>query len=446
MTHCNTTPLRLSKLQRRQVQADFAGGRLTSDAGLLLLRECDRQLGLIRQVDACLADPRDPGRIEHEQSTMLAQRIFAIAAGYEDLNDHQRLRLDPALQLAAEQTPHEDEALASAPTLCRLERRVTRDALVKMQAVLVEQFIASHEAAGTPPASIVLDFDATDDPIHGKQEGRFFHGYYDHHCYLPLYVFCGEQLLCAYLRPSNIDPALHTRAILKLLVERIRASWPTTKIIFRGDSGFCRWKLMRWCDSHGVGYVLGLARNPVLERLAQPWTVPAAWHVQRCGEKVRLFGSFAYAASTWDRSRRVIVKAEHMTGERGANPRFVVTNLAGEEQTLYEQWYCQRGEMENRIKEQQLGLFADRTSCRTLLSNQLRLLLSSFAYVFFEHLRRTALAGTTLAKAQVSTIRLRLLKLAARVVVSARRVMFHLSTAHPEQALWRRLISRLTPL
>ena len=443
--------MRLSRLGARRVEADFAGGRLTSDAGLVLLREVDRRLGLTDAVSACLPDPRDPDLIEHAQSAMIAQRIFAIAAGHEDLNDHQTMRHDPALQLSSRVEPVEDRPLASPPTLCRLEQRATRAAMVKMHGVLVDQFIAAHEASEGPPESIVLDFDATDDPIHGKQEGRFFHGYYDHYCYLPLYVFCGEHLLCAYLRPSNIDPALHARAILKLLVERIRRDWPDTKIIFRGDSGFCRWRLMRWCDRNGVGYVLGLARNSVLEKLAQPWTVPAAWHAEQADEKTRLFGSFGYAAKTWDRTRKVIVKAEHMprpiTADApagGANPRLIVTNLAGDEQTLYDDLYCARGEMENRIKEQQLGLFADRTSCSRMLPNQFRLLLSSFAYVLMQTLRR-ALAGTDLAKAQATTLRVKLLKVAARVTVSARRIVLHLASSYPLQPLWQLLVQRLVP-
>lgn len=449
MTHCSRDTMRLSGLGTRRVEADFAGGRLTSDAGLLLLREVARRTGLIDAISACMPDPRAPERIEHEQSAMIGQRIFAIAAGYEDLNDHETMRHDPALQLSVGVAPvqdHRGKPLASPPTLCRLEQRATRSAMVQMHSVLVDQFIAAHDQA---PESIILDFDATDDPIHGRQEGRFFHGYYDHDCYLPLYVFCGEHLLCAYLRPSNIDPAMHARAILKLLVERIRRDWPDTKIIFRGDSGFCRWRLMRWCDKHGVGYIIGLARNPVLEKLAQPWTIPAAHHARRTGEKVRLFGGFGYGARTWDRTRKVIVKAEHMPDDSvnggGGNVRFVVTNLAGDEHALYDALYCQRGEMENRIKEQQLGLFADRTSCSRMLPNQFRLLLSSFAYVLMRALR-TALAGTELARAQVTTMRVKLLKVAARVIVSARRVVLHLASSYPLQPLWRRIIERLVPV
>jgi Transposase DDE domain group 1 len=314
-----------------------------------------------------------------------------------------------------------------------------RETLVKIAEVLVDQFLAAHP---TPPAHLILDFDATDDRVHGKQEGRFFHGYYDHHCFLPLYVFCGDELLAAYLRPSNIDAAKHARAVLKLLVQKLRSAWPGVKITIRGDSGFCRWRLMRWCDSHGIGYVLGLAKNPALERAARDEIARAERQFRQTGQPQRIFGSFGYAASTWDRTRRVIVKAEH--NAQGANPRFVVANVPGDPQELYEDVYCQRGEMENRIKEQQLDLFADRTSCHRFLANQFRLLLSSAAYVLVQALRRTALSGTELARAQVGTIRLKLFKVAARVGVTARRVVFHLASSYPYQEVFRSVFERLT--
>jgi hypothetical protein len=438
MTDCNRQPLTFSSLGGKSVVADFLGGRLTSDAGALLLREVGRKTGLFEAIAAAIPDPRNPVFVIHDQPSMIAQRVVAIALGYEDLNDHQTLRTDPALQVAAGRPPDEDAALASPPTLCRLENRVDRKALVRIATVLVDQFIAAH---AEPPEHLVLDFDATDDPVHGQQERRFFHGYYDHHCYLPLYVFCGDELLVAYLRPSNIDAARHARAILRLLVQRLRAAWPHVRITFRGDSGFCRWRLMRWCDRNGVGYVVGLARNPALERAARDWTGRAARQFERTGRPQRHFGSFAYAAGTWDRPRRVIVKAEH--NAQGPNPRFVVTNVPGDPQMLYEEVYCQRGEMENRIKEQQLDLFADRTSCHRFLANQFRLLLSSAAYLLMQALRRTALAGTDLARAQVGTIRLRLLKVAARVVLSARRVVFHLAGSYPYRELFRTACERV---
>jgi hypothetical protein len=462
MTGCNRDPLPFASVGPKAVIADFTGGRITTDAGALLLREGDNRLGLTQAIDAAIPDPRHPIFIVHTQRAMIAQRITAIALGYEDLNDHQTLRSDPALQIAAGIAPEADLALASPPTLCRLENRVDRKALVKVAEVLVDQFIASHL---DPPEHLILDFDATDDLIHGKQEGRFFHGYYDHDCFLPLYVFCGDELLTAYLRPSDIDAAKHSRAVLKLLVQKLRAAWPAVKITIRGDSGFCRWRLMRWCDSHGIGYVLGLAKNKVLERAARDEIERAERQFRRTGRPQRMFGSFSYAAlaivsagsiplapqrmfgsfsyaaGSWDRPRRVIAKAEHTT--QGPNPRFVVVNVPGDPQELYEDVYCQRGEMENRIKEQQLGLFADRTSCHRFLANQFRLLLSSAAYVLVQALRRTALAGTDLARAQVGTIRLKLFKVAARVVVSVRRVVFHLSSSYPYQAVFRGVYERV---
>jgi hypothetical protein len=438
MTECNNDPIHFSRIGPKAVVADFNGGRLTTEAGALLLRELGERLGLFDALDRVIPDPRWLPIVVHDQKAMLAQRIIAIALGYEDLNDHQALRSDPALQLAAGKDPDQASPLASPPTLCRLENRVDRKALIKIAEVLVDQFIASHL---DPPEHLILDFDATDDLIHGKQEGRFFHGYYDHDCFLPLYVFCGDELLTAYLRPSNIDAAKHGRAVLKLLIQKLRVAWPAVKITIRGDSGFCRWRLMRWCDSRGIGYVIGLARNKVLERTARDEIDRAERQFRRTGQPQRIFGSFSYAAGSWDRRRRVIVKAEHTA--QGPNPRFVVVNVPGDPRELYEDVYCQRGEMENRIKEQQLGLFADRTSCHRFLANQFRLLLSSAAYVLVQALRRAGLGGTELAEAQVGTIRLKLLKVAARVIVSVRRVVFHLASSYPYQALFRQVHARL---
>lgn len=435
MTECNQKPFSFSSVSRRRIEADFDGGTLTSDAGGLLLREVDRRLGLIDQLAGCLTDPRDPAKIQHDQRTMLAQRIYGIALGYEDLNDHDELRHDPLFGVLAETAPEPDEGLASSPTLCRFEKRIDRKALARLSGVFVEQFIASF---ANPPKELILDFDPTDVPVHGEQEHRFFHGYYDHYCFLPLYVFCGPQLLVAYLRPSNIDPALHARAVLRLLVKRLRQAWPDVRILFRGDSGFARWKLMRWCEKNRVDYVIGLARNEVLKRLAEPFLEAAGAEYEKTGRKVRLFDNIAYAADTWDRERRVIVKAERLP--EGPNLRFVVTNLVDLcPHCVYDAMYTPRGDMENRIKEQQLMLFADRASCHAFLANQFRLLLSSASYVLVETLRRTALAGTELATAQVNTIRLKLFKVAARVVVSVRRVVFHLSTAYPLQSVFRRI-------
>jgi hypothetical protein len=438
MTHCNRETLDFSRRGSKAVVADFQGGRLTTDAGALLLGELADRSGLFDALDAAIPDPRHPLFITHDQRTLIAQRILAIALGYEDLNDHQTLRADPALQTAAGLAPDPESPLSSPPTLCRLENRVDRQALVKIAEVLVDQFVAAHPE---PPEHLILDFDATDDPVHGEQEQRFFHGYYDHHCFLPLYVFCGDELLVAYLRPSDIDACKHAGAVLRLLVRRLRAAWPGVKITIRADSGFCRWRTMRWCDSNGIGYVLGLAKNPVLGRLARDEIERAERQFRQTGQPQRIFGSFAYAAGSWDRSRRVIVKAEHTA--QGPNPRYVVANVPGDPRELYEDVYCQRGESENRIKEQQLDLFADRTSCHRFVANQFRLLLSSAAYVLVQALRRTALGGTELAEATVGTIRLKLFKVAARVLISARRVVFHLASSYPYQEVFRAVYARV---
>jgi len=431
--------LAFSSLCRKQIVADFDGGWITSDGGGLLLREVDRKIGLIEALAGCITDRRDPRSITHSVASMLRQRVVGIALGYEDLNDHQTLRDDPLMKLLAGRDPSAAAPLASPPTLSRLENGVDRAALARLAEVFVETFIASHTR---PPKELVLDFDATDDPLHGTQEGRFFHGYYDAYCYLPLYVFCGDQLLVAYLRPANIDASKHSRAILKLLVRRFRQVWPGVRIIVRADSGFCRWRLMRWCDRHEVGYILGLARNKRLEALAEPLAAEAARRFQATGTKQRLFGEVTYAARTWDRPRRVIIKAEYLT--LGPNTRFVATNVEDEPQPLYDGRYCARGEMENRIKEQQLDLFAGRTSCHRFLANQFRLLLASAAYVLVETLRRVGLAGTELERAQAGTIRVRLLKIGARVRVSVRRVVLHLASGYPLQGLLRRVVRRLT--
>ena len=442
MTECNEQALLFSSLGCRNFVADFAGGDLTSDGGLPLLREVDRRMGMIAALDAAICDPRFQPLVTHDQRTILAQRIYALAAGYEDLNDHHALRNDTLLQAMTDRRlkchQEDGDPLSSPPTLCRLENRITRGDLARMSKALVEIFIASHT---TPPEELVLDFDATDDAVHGNQEGRFFHGYYDHYCFLPLYVTCDHQLLVAYLRPANIDGAKHSRAILKLLVDRFRQAWPNVRIIFRADSGFCRWRMMRWCDRHGVGYILGLAKNEVLKRLSRRSMVQARWEYRRTKFKQRLFEEFQYAASTWDHKRRVIAKAEH--SDQGENPRFVVTTMAEDAQELYDKLYCQRGDAENRIKEQQLGLFADRTSCHAFVANQFRVLLSAAAYVLMETMRRVGLAGTELASAQVTTIRLKLLKIGGRIIRSVRRLVVHLASGYPLQQAFRTILRNI---
>lgn len=437
-TDCNTSAVRFTSLGRQQIVVDFDGGPITSDAGAILLREVDRRLRLCDRIDAIIPDPRNPQMTTHKQRTLIAQRIIAIACGWEDLNDHERLRVDPLMQIVTERGVDKEQPLASTPTLCRLENRISRKTCVELSKLLVELFIESFDS---PPAELTLDFDATDDPVHGQQEGRFFHGFHGGYCFLPLYVFCGNKLLVSYLRPSNIDASKHSRAILKLLVTRLRQVWPEVKITIRADSGFCRWRLMRWCDRHKVDYILGLARNSRLIEMSQELIAKAEEAFNQTHEKQRLFGEISYAAASWDRERHVIVKAEHL--DKGSNPRFVVTSWEGDPQQLYDQMYCARGEMENRIKEQQLGLFADRTSCHDFVANQFRLLFSSFAYVLIEHLRRIGLKDTPLANAQVSTIRCKLLKIGALVKTSVRRLVLHLSAAFPLAELFQQVAMRL---
>jgi len=424
---CNGEQFEFPGFSGRKIEAKFEGGAVSSDGGILHLREIDQKLGLIEAVNKVLRDPRDPLQIIHPQLDLLRQRIYGLALGYEDLNDQNTLRHDPAWQTALNRM----DKLGSGPTLCRLENRVKRQAAVDIHKVILDKFIASHRRA---PKELILDFDSTDDRVHGNQQGSAYHGYYGDWCFLPLYVFCGEQLLVSYLRPSNKNPARHAWAILSLLVKRLRMAWPQVKIILRADSGFSRWKIYRWCDKNNVHYIVGLAQNPAIKALAAPWMEQAEAEHKRTQEKVRLFCDITYGAQTWDRPRRVITKAEHL--EKGSNPRFVVTNLEGDAQYLYDHVYCARGEMENRIKEQQLGLFADRTSCHAWWANQFRLLLSSLAYILIEGIRRLGLAGTPLAHAQVSTIRLKLLKIGAIIIRNTRRIRFLLSESYPYQDLF----------
>jgi len=436
VTNGNSGLVRFPVSCRRRVEARFDGGHVSSHGGVLLLRQADRRLGLTEAVARGLPDKRQRGKVHHRLADMLRQRVFAIALGEEDLNDHTELRHDLALQTAVGR----DRPLASAPSLCRFENRAEASWAWAIHRVLVDTFIASFER---PPAEIVLDMDATDDAVHGRQEGRFFHGYYDHYCFLPLYVFAGDHLLVAYLRPADIDPAKHALGILRLLVSRLRRAWPGVRIVVRADSGFCRWRLMRWCEDHDLGYILGLARNARLADLAAPAMATAQALFDTTGTKQRRFAEFRYGAKSWDRRRRVIARLEH--GPKGANPRFVVTNLKGDGAELYDRLYCARGEMENRIKEQQLQLFADRTSCHRWWPNQFRLLLASLAYVMIAAIRRIGLAGTDRARAQVATIRLKLLRIGAVITRNTRRIRLSLSSACPDQDLFQLVADRLKP-
>jgi len=426
--------IEFSPLKRRKVEAEFSGGEITSDAGALLLREADRQLGLLKKVASVVDDQRRQELVQHSLLSMLRQRVYGLALGYEDLNDHQELLKDSAIQTAAEQL----NWLASAPTLCRIENAASREDAVAIHRVMVEQFIASFDK---PPKELILDFDATDDAVHGNQEGRFFHGYYDHYCFLPLYVFCGDQLLVSYLRPSNIDGAKHSWAILALLVKRLRQQWPEVKIVFRGDSGFCRHRMLSWCERNEVDYIVGLACNNRLKAMSSDLRILSEGLYRYTRQKQREFGHFYYGAKSWSTKRRVIAKCEYSI--KGENLRFIVTNLKGNPQRLYDKIYCARGEMENRIKEQQLGLWADRTSASEWWANQWRVLLSGLAYILINHIRATALKKTELAKAQVSTIRLKLLKIGGVVIRNTRRIRLLLSSSYPYQELFQQVSHQL---
>jgi len=462
-TQCIQESFGFHPLHRREVIARFDGGDIATDAGALLLREVERRTGILRQLSSCFADHRDPERIEHSVSELLSQRVYGLALGYEDLNDHDRLRHDPLWALlsgkadptGAERHKASDrgKALAGKSTLNRLEltpagadagaryKKIVMDE-EKIDALLVDLFLQAHPR---PPELIVLDLDATDDPVHGEQEGRFFHGFFGGYCYLPLYIFAGEFLLCARLRPSNIDASAGAKEEVERIVGRIRARWPDVKIILRADSGFCRDTMMGWCEDNGVDYVFGLARNARLVRAIGEALHQAREQFEQTGSAARIFREFFYQTrKTWSRQRRVVAKAEHLS--KGSNPRFVATSIKEntmDGKTLYEILYCARGEMENRIKEQQLALFADRTSTAYLRSNQLRLYLSSFAYGLMQALRRLGLAGTEMARAQCQTIRLKLLKLGAQVRVSVRKVWLHLAAAHPCAELFARVYRNL---
>ena len=453
MTECTQESFEFAEHFSRRVVAQFDGAWMTSDGGGLLLRRTDRKLRLLQRVAECFRDGREPARVEHSVAEMLGQRIYGLALGYEDLNDHEQLRHDPLLAVLAGKRDLE-QALAGKSTLNRLElapeglAAAAQDRYHKitysteqLDRLLVDIFLEAHQQA---PAEIVLDLDVTDTPLHGEQEERFFHGYYGHYCYLPLYIFCGEHLLCARQRASNQDASAGALAEVARIVAQIRQRWPKVNIILRADSGFCREELMAWCEAHAVDYVFGLARNErleaeIVELMAQAQSEHAATQ-----QTARRFGEFSYQTrKSWSRARRVVAKAEYL--DKGPNPRFVVTSLSPQDwpaRELYEQLYCARGEMENRIKEQ-LSLFADRMSTHSLRANQLRLYLSSFAYVLLHALRRLALANTAWAHAQVNTIRLRLLKIAAEVRLSARRICLRYPRAYPWKVLFATVWSAL---
>lgn len=466
MTQCNENELLFQDLGPRAVAARFDGGLVTSDAGGLLLREIEHKFHFIEQFARCFSDHRDPDLIEHTLPELLKQRIFGLCLGYEDVNDHDQLRHDPLLAvLVGKQDPQGQDrmrgrdrgkALAGKSTLNRLERTPVRANgqsrykkivahLDALQRFFVDAFLQQYFV---PPARIVLDVDATDNPLHGHQLGRFFHGYYDAYCYLPLYIFCGDHPLLALLRPSDIDTATGLLKHLSRIIGHIRHHWPQVQIVVRGDSGFCREHLMRWCEAHGVDYLFGLAKNQRLLRILGKEMQQAKEQFAQTQQAARVFKDFTYRThKSWSRQRRVVGKAEHLA--KGENPRFVVTSLSAAvfpDRLLYEQEYCGRGDMENRIKEQQLFLFAARTSCATMRANQIRLALSTVAYVVLRALRQFGLAQTELAQAQGDTIRLKLLKLGAVLRFSVRRVYLSLSESYPFRVVFVRVWETLQQL
>jgi hypothetical protein len=465
-TECNQESFGFHALGRREVVGRFDGGQITSDGGGLLLRQTEQATGIIGQFAACFTDHRNPNLIEHTVEELVAQRIYGLTLGYEDLNDHDDLRCDPLLAvLVGKKDPlgrdrlrdqDKGKALAGKSTLNRLELtpvRANSDSRYKKitvdrqaaRSLFTKLFLQAYDV---PPERIVLDLDATDDVIHGHQSGRFFHGYYRNYCYLPLYIFCGEHLLCARLRPSNIDASAGSVKELERIVGEIREQWPHVRIAIRGDSGFCREHIMAWCEANDVDFVLGLAKNKRLIAEIACELEQAKEQFEATGEPARVFTDFAYQTrESWSRPRRVVGKAEHIA--KGANPRFVVTSLSADEmeaQPLYEDEYCSRGDMENRIKEQQLYLFADRTSAATMRANELRLWFSSVAYTLLLALRRLGLKGTELAKAQCGTIRLKLLKIGAQIRVTVRKVWVSLAEGYPYREVFCQVYARLCKL
>ena len=452
MTECTQSRFTFKGHFSREVVARFDGGTISSDGGSLLLRQTDKRLNLLARFSQCFLDSRDQDRIEHSILEMVSQRVYGLALGYEDLNDHEQLRKDPLFGVLAGHAEF-DKPLAGKSTLNRLELGTGQQDRYKkitfwkegIDELLVSVFIESQAKV---PEQIILDVDTTDLPLHGQQEGRFFHGYYDCYCYLPLYIFCGDHLLCARLRQSNRDASAGSLVEIERIVGQIRGAWPEVRIILRGDSGFCRNELMSWCEGHRVDYVFGLARNQRLRRIIgrAMWEATEEWN--RTGKPSRVFHEFQYQTRktkdrSWGRERRVVAKAEHIDGKE--NPRFVVTSLeAGQwtAQALYEELYCARGDMENRIKEQ-FSLFVDRVSAETMRANQMRLYFSVMAYVLMSGLRRLGLQATDWAQAQVSTIRTKLLKIGAQIRVSARKVWVSMASSYPWQAIYQQIWSNL---
>jgi hypothetical protein len=451
MTECTQTQFGFAAHFSRRVVAGFDGGTITTDGGGLLLRETDRRLRLIQRLAGCFVDRRESTLIKHSVEQLVAQRVYGLALGYEDLNDHEQLRQDPMLRLLAGKAEPGEQPLAGKSTLSRLERNdgsASRYSKITywcdaVDELFVKVFLEAHASA---PEEIVLDLDTTDVELHGGQEGRFFHGYYDEYCYLPLYVFCGEHLLGVRLREANIDASAGSLREIQRIIEQIRTSWPQVRIVLRGDSGFCRDELMSWCEQHEVAFVFGFARNERLARMIADAMGEAARQYQQTREPARVYVEFPYETTTgsWSQARRVVAKAECLDGKQ--NPRYLVTSLQSESwpaQRLYEDLYCGRGDMENRIKEQ-FSLFADRASAETMRANQLRMYFSAFAYVLVSGLRRLGLRNTELATAQATSIRTRLLKIGAVVRISVRRIALSLAAGYPWKEMFVLAHAQLT--
>ena len=436
MPKCTDESVEFGKVGRRVVEAAFDGGDIVSDGGVLLLKQVDERTGLTRAAALAFGDERRGASVQHSMHSLLAQRIYGLCLGWSDVCDHNVLRNDLVMQTAVGRA----EPLASGPTLSRMETGATTAHAAALHGVLMEQFIASH---AKPPKELVLDIDATHVPLHGEQERGHFNAYYDNYCYLPLYVFAGQDLLACVLRPSDRDPASVVSALVKRLLVPLRRAWPKTKIIVRADSGFCRPRVLQRLERWGVSYIIGLQKNSRLNGTVALAELALAEQYASKKTKQRMFGEFEYAAATWDRTRRVIARLEH--GEQGTNPRFIVTDLPGSAQALYERRYCARGEAENRIKEAQLDLFGRRASCHRFHANQLRLLLAALAYTLMIKLRRLALAGTELAQACTATIRTKLLKIGAAIVRNTRRVRVLLASAHPMKHVFITAARALSP-
>jgi hypothetical protein len=434
VTNCPLTPISFSPLNRKKVEASFTGGHIGSDGGLLLLRELDKKLQLTKKLSQVIKDNRHAGYVEHSVEQLLKQRIYAIAAGYEDVNDHDQLRHDLCFQTAV----CREVSLASSSTMSRFENAVDRQSQLDISKQLVDQFIDQH---ATPPKEIILDFDPTDNILYGHQEKGHYHGYYREYCYLPLHVFCGDDLLVSLLRSSNIDGSKYAGAILRLLVNRIRTAWPEVKIIFRGDCAFARKHILYWCEQNNVDYIVGIASNKRLQRMAKTLTDQAEKQYQVTGEKQRLFDEFNYAADSWNRSRRIVAKAEYH--DKGDNLRFVMTTLKQVPDVIYDDHYCPRGNMENGIKQLKLDFYSDKNSCKNFLANQFRLLLSSIAYVLLTQLRRTHHSLTWMIKAYGQTLRLKLIKIGVVIRKNTRRIQFLLTSHYPYQNDFRQLAQRI---